>query len=404
MEIKFNVAKDERKALVKAIAGITGHEAEYQGAPGFAFAVGGYTIDRYGAVICGENIGAEDVRLLLTGLTERGFVFEGDVDEIAPDVSEQAEAVLNDLTEHEVIPGVSGDEDGGSEVHDGTDESEPSGGEELGEAATAEADEGSGRLIINMPLAGLTASAFDNLEKLVAAKAWILRKMAEADELPIKRDEKYLRFPWFKPDASAVEVDAYSRLIARLCETAKTKQRVTATERQLQDGDNEKFKARCFLLSLDFIGEEYKQARKILLAPFSGSGSHKAGIGKKTAPEGATAADSGAENPEASGVQEEASGADSADTPSRCGECPHHSYFAYGLLRTKAGDVVDTSKREPEKYTHYCLAAPSGYRKIKHAVDWSGGETPPKWCSLNTKDNKDASDSGNVPTNGGEAV
>jgi hypothetical protein len=221
---------------------------------------------------------------------------------------------------------------------------------------------------------------------LVAAKAWILKRMAETDALPIERDERHLRFPWFKPDATAVEIDAYSRLIAGMCETAKTKKRVTSAERQLEEGDNEKFKARCFLLSIGFIGDEYKQARKVLLAPFSGNGSHKAGSGKKAAPEGAAAAQNGGESAEAISVREDGSGADNADTgaptPLICGECLHHCYYTDGEMRKSTGDIVDTSKRAPENHTHYCLNAPSGYRRIKHATDWSGCENAPKWCPL----------------------
>jgi hypothetical protein len=277
MEVKFTVTKEERKALVRAVGEITGLESVYQGAPSFSFTVGDYAIDRYGMLICGEGIGAEDVRLLLMGLAERGFVFEGDIDEIAP-AAGPGEAETDGLAKREGIPGESGVGDAG--------EGEAAGGEERSEALNGiEAD--SGRLSIHMPLSGFTTSAIDNLGKLVAAKAWILKKMAGADALPVERDEKHLRFPWFKPDAPAAEIDAYTRLIARLCETAKQKKRVIAKERQIEDGDNEKFKARCFLLSLGFVGEQSKQARKILLAPFSGSGSYKAGSGKKAASEGA---------------------------------------------------------------------------------------------------------------------
>ena len=318
MEVKFTVTKEERKALVKAVSEVTGLESVYHGAPSFAFAVGDYTIDRYGTLVYGDGIGAEEVRLLLMGLTERGFVFEGDIDKIALATSEWDEAVSDKLT-------------------------------------------------IHMPLSGFTASGLDNLGKLIAAKAWILRKMAATDTLPIERDEKYLRFPWFKMDASAVEIDAYSRLIAGLCETAKTKQRVTATERQLQDGDNEKFKARCFLLAIGFIGKEYSQARKILLVPFSGSGSHRSGNRKRAADTQEAAATV------SSGV---------AIVPTWCSKCPHHCYYSDGLMLNADGDAVDTSKKAPIKYTHYCLAAPSGFRKLKHAIDWSGGETPPRWCPL----------------------
>jgi hypothetical protein len=118
---------------------------------------------------------------------------------------------------------------------------------------------------------------------------------------------------------------------------------------------------------LDFVGDQTKQARKILLAPFSGSGSHKAGSGKKAAPEGAAPVLGGGD----------------ASVPARCGECPHHCYYSDGQLPAVDGDIVGTSKKAPEKYTHYCLATPRGFRKLKHATDWSGGETPPKWCPLN---------------------
>ena len=41
--------------------------------------------------------------------------------------------------------------------------------------------------------------------------------------------------------------------------------------------DNEKYAFRCFLLRLGFIGEEYKQARKILLKNLTGNGAWKNG-------------------------------------------------------------------------------------------------------------------------------
>lgn len=55
--------------------------------------------------------------------------------------------------------------------------------------------------------------------------------------------------------------------IERLCTKAKEQKRVTAVERTV---DNEKYAFRCFLLKLGFIGNEYKIARKILLARLEG--------------------------------------------------------------------------------------------------------------------------------------
>ena len=39
--------------------------------------------------------------------------------------------------------------------------------------------------------------------------------------------------------------------------------------------DNEKYAFRCFLLRLGFIGEEFKQSRKILLSNLDGSSAFK---------------------------------------------------------------------------------------------------------------------------------
>jgi len=117
----------------------------------------------------------------------------------------------------------------------------------------------------------------------------------------------------------------------------------------------------------------------------SGNGSHKKGGGKKTASVGATATDSGGDSSvgaaDHEGTEPAQNVANAADRL-RCDECEHHCYYTEGELRTGTGGIVDTSKRVPENYTHYCLNAPSGFRRIKHATDWSGCETASKWCPL----------------------
>ncbi|MEG0910140.1 MAG: hypothetical protein RSF70_01010, partial [Ruthenibacterium sp.] len=52
-----------------------------------------------------------------------------------------------------------------------------------------------------------------------------------------------------------------------------TQQRITATEKTV---DNEKYAFRCFLLRLGFIGADYKDERKMLLANLTGSAAFKA--------------------------------------------------------------------------------------------------------------------------------
>ncbi|MDR1322236.1 MAG: hypothetical protein LBK56_12585 [Gracilibacteraceae bacterium] len=62
------MAKERRRALVRAVSEITGENALYQGAPSLAFKVGGYTIDRHG------TLSGEAAEALLGALAARGFV------------------------------------------------------------------------------------------------------------------------------------------------------------------------------------------------------------------------------------------------------------------------------------------------------------------------------------------
>jgi hypothetical protein len=74
------------------------------------------------------------------------------------------------------------------------------------------------------------------------------------------------------------EKAAYTKFINALCDIAKRQKRVLATERDIE---NEKYAMRCFLLRLGFIGEEYAEARQILLRNLSGNGSWKSGGNEK---------------------------------------------------------------------------------------------------------------------------
>ena len=65
---------------------------------------------------------------------------------------------------------------------------------------------------------------------------------------------------------------AYTQLISKLVEQARTAKRVTMKEKKVE---NEKYAFRCFLLRLGFIGDEYKAARKVLLKNLTGNGAWK---------------------------------------------------------------------------------------------------------------------------------
>ncbi len=239
MEIRFEKTGAERKALVAAISEVTGEASKYLGAPGFAYRVGGYVISMDGAVDTGV-VDAEDVSALLAALATRGFV-PADTPGLCVPASEDSPAP------------------------------------EAGESGATPA-----AMCIELPAEGLTdADVFDNLKKLAAGKAALIRRalgndLAEgAKALPITLADGKVGFPWFRFGMDADSIAAWSIFAAKLCVTAKTQKRVILKEKPLREGDSEKFAMRCFLLKLGFIGDEYKEARKVILAGLPGDGSHK---------------------------------------------------------------------------------------------------------------------------------
>lgn len=213
MQIHYNLTGERRKALVRALSEALGEDAVYQGAPSFAFAVDGYTVSRDGTVICPSSAPREDIDQLITTLREQGYI---QVD-----------------TENE-----------------------------------------STMFTVEMPRASFSEEAYGNLQKIIASKAALLKRAIGADRLDIETTSESLRFPWFTLHDLDGEADAYTRLIAALCEMAKNQKRVTAKERNIT---NDKFTMRLFLIRLGFIGDEYKTARSILLRNLTGNSSWKSG-------------------------------------------------------------------------------------------------------------------------------
>lgn len=237
MEIRFEKTGAERKALVMAISEITGIKAEYMGVPGFSFRVGGYIISKDGMMETGEAANS-DVSSLLAALKDRGFI-----------PSDAPAFILED----EII------------------------------ADTANNEEIPDRMIIELLSDGFTDIAFHNLEKLVAGKAALIRRAIGDDlaentgALPILREDGRICFPWFRFGMEPDAMTAWSCFFNLLCETAKNQKRVILKEKSLDEGASEKFAMRCFLLKLGFIGDEYKDARRIILAGLPGDGSFKSG-------------------------------------------------------------------------------------------------------------------------------
>lgn len=150
MEFKFNVTGAGRKRLAGAISEILNAPMKYLGAPGFGYEVGGYTVDKDGTVSGERN------DTILDALTERGFAFEADTEIPVTEESEKTET---------------------PEEHD--------------------------RLVIEVPADGFTPEKLDNLAKLVASKAALIKTALGTDEFAIISTGETLRFPWFSGGLTA---------------------------------------------------------------------------------------------------------------------------------------------------------------------------------------------------------
>lgn len=265
MKISYNATGTERKSLVGAISQELNAQTKYLGMPTAAYEVGGYTIDKTGMLIGPDN---RDLVAALQGL--HSFVpINEEYDAMPPETP--VTPAFEDLAmtaEEELGMGIQLRDPQGEDGMQASDV--PDYGEEYPDIVQHRP--GADTLTIELPRDGFTDTAILNLKKLVESKSLLIKKAVGAENLPVEVTDDTLRFPWFAFNASAEEVNAYSRFISALCTMAKEQKRITAKEKPV---DNEKYAFRCFLLRLGFIGEDYKAERKTLLQNLSGNGSFK---------------------------------------------------------------------------------------------------------------------------------
>ena len=158
MELNFNVTGARRKDLVDEIAAIDGSSKEYLGVPSCAYRVGDFHISKGGTVT------ADDRKLMdiLESLKLAGF-------------------------EPVNMPAVSA-QDAHSEDEKEDAMNEPSINEEALQGETC-------GLAIEMPLDGLNENSLRNLDNLIKAKGYLIRKAIGVDDLPIEVGENTMKFP-----------------------------------------------------------------------------------------------------------------------------------------------------------------------------------------------------------------
>ena len=230
MQIKYNVTGDRRKALVAVMRDTLQDATRYLGAPSFAFQVGAYTVDKNGTVTCPDEMDEAQIDMLIRELAHDGFIGE----RIGEPVKPFKQIAADSLKQEIVTPTL-----------DSLD-----------------------RLSVEIPKGDMTPIALENLRRLVASKATLLKKALCTDSLPMTEHSDRIEFGWFRPTDDQAELAAYYQLVKGLCELARIQKRVSESEQQVE---NEKYAFRCFLLRLGFIGAEYRDSRKILLKNLAGN-------------------------------------------------------------------------------------------------------------------------------------
>ena len=233
MQIKFNVSGEKRKPLVAVMRDTLQDTTRYLGAPSFMFQVGKYTVDKNGTITCPDDADEAQIDMLIRELAHDGFIGERGGEMTKPDAT------------HADVPNQEGEENFRTTAPD--------------------------LLAIELPKDGMTPIAMENLRRLVASKATLLKKALSTDNLPITEHADRVEFGWFRLTDDQAEISAYYQLIQGLCDQARTQKRVIATEHPVE---SDRYAFRCMLLKIGFIGDEFKTSRKILLRNLEGSSSY----------------------------------------------------------------------------------------------------------------------------------
>ena len=226
MKAQFNVTKDEKKQLIAFISERIGSEPTYNRVPKCSYTIGGFELDKNACLNWDEDTDAAD---LLDAIKAAGFEFELD-----GRVTKKPKFIIPEPVDDE--PKISGVE-------------------------------------ISLPKENFDEESLENLKRIIEGKGELIKRAFECESLDLKLEDEKIIFPWFK-SATSTAIKAYTEFVAALGQMAVTQKRISVKPKDIV---NEKYEFRCFLLRLGFIGDEYKETRKVLLSNLSGSAAFKSG-------------------------------------------------------------------------------------------------------------------------------
>ena len=288
MEIRFNIEKNDRKALAQKIAELTGAEVKYLGVPSCAYQIDFFTLGKDAVLNFSDRSDTEIVEKVLDGLAEAGYTGETitypegtEIDEdIEPEDADEDEAETDEDTEPE---------DADEDEAESDEDTEPDNGFPL-------------RTEISLPLGHHTVQTLTNLICMIHSRGTLLSKATggafSADQTLVDEigghefrsiyeliafireweetnpelqgirfaDDKLI-FDGFGEAADADHAQAFMRLATAMNHMALTQKRVQAKD---VDDSNEKYAMRIWLVRIGFGGADHKTDRRVLMENLSG--------------------------------------------------------------------------------------------------------------------------------------
>lgn len=240
---------ENRKELVKRLSQLAGIKAEYTKMPRCAFLVGDYAVERDGTLTVPDDADMEPIETLLT----EGMIREYDPEAEAKKAEEQKrlkEAQNQERKKADVSFPIEGHK-----------------AASLKNLAVMVCNRGN---LISKATGGRFSCTPELLEELSSANSvtdfkTIAKEHGGLEGIDIT-DRVY--FTGFPDIADRNSIQAFTQLASRMNSISMEQGTVRIKQ---SDAENEKFSFRIWLLGLGMKGEEYKTARRILLAPLKGN-------------------------------------------------------------------------------------------------------------------------------------
>ncbi len=307
MRTEFHLRGTERKPLIDAIADCLNEKAEYLRTPSYAYRIGDFTVTRDGALEFDDRTDSETVEAVYDAIAAAG---------IAIPEADTAATVQNEAAEGIGAPA----EDGADTAAQEAAETQPAAdtaataqgdtAEETDAAAEDSADTAAQEgCTVALPMRGHTGISLRNFISMIYSRGSLISKATggrfEASEGLVEElkndsccltperlmktvadferahgtaltgltfDDEKVSFTGFPATDDTEKLQAFQMLACRMNKLAKEQKRTLARR---TDDANEKYSFRIWLVRLGMAGSEFKAARKVLLAPLSGSAAFK---------------------------------------------------------------------------------------------------------------------------------